>query len=502
MPPFRFEPPPTGNSGTLGELLFRSNDAAAQAAAQKGQIWGRAAEQIGGSLGQLALAPSIQRREQRQAEMDNARLALQQEQVLEARRRREAEQEVGGILARNLGQDGLYNVQGMAEDLKRAPSVGHLAGPMLKDAITLNETLTTHRQQRAATEQGLINEAIEATMRTPSKTPDALAMALQQRVGPLLSRERASSFVQSLDQSSPESFEQSLITAWRGKPLREKLGQGDVMTETFPWDAKPREIAKGAEKIEPAIADDRKYMGIVARKRQGEDVSPEEEAYVYAYERKKDLSATKIQIGGQPDYVERYARELNKDPKDLTTAEIDAARKKYAAADDKPTVTRYQRAEVTINGEPVLANYDALTGKYHDLNTGQQLTGIDVKATADMRNKQAGRQLVAKSIEAIKDLGDRIITRVGPSQRAAALSRGAEAVFGNDPEFRTYQDARMALAGNLAVAQQGSRPSDADIKSIWLPLVPDPFRDTADSSRMKWDLLDRKSTRLNSSHRL
>ena len=116
-------------------------------------------------------------------------------------------------------------------------------------------------------------------------------------------------------------------------------------------------------------------------------------------------------------------------------------------------------------------------------------TGSAQPPTADMRNKAAGRELVAKSISAVQDLSQRIITKVGPTQRAEALKRGADAVFGNDAEFRTYQDARMGLAGNLAVAQQGSRPSDADIKAIWLPLVPDPYRDTADSAALKWDLI-------------
>jgi hypothetical protein len=110
-----------------------------------------------------------------------------------------------------------------------------------------------------------------------------------------------------------------------------------------------------------------------------------------------------------------------------------------------------------------------------------------------MRNKQEGRKLVGQSINAIKALSDKLITKVGPSQRADALKRGFDTVFGNDPEFRTYQDARMALAGNLAVGQQGSRPSDADIKAIWLPLVPDPYRDTKESADMKWALINTMS---------
>ena len=109
--------------------------------------------------------------------------------------------------------------------------------------------------------------------------------------------------------------------------------------------------------------------------------------------------------------------------------------------------------------------------------------------TSEMRSKANARQLVQTSIDAVKNLSDQIITKVGVAQRASAIKRGAEAVFGSDPQFRTYQDSRMALAGNLAVAQQGSRPSDADIKAIWLPLVPDPYRDTKESAEMKWAMI-------------
>ena len=157
--------------------------------------------------------------------------------------------------------------------------------------------------------------------------------------------------------------------------------------------------------------------------------------------------------------------------------------------DPQPPAQRFSPREVTINGQSVTANYDAQTGKYHHVDTGEVLAGVQAAPTADMRNKVEGRKLVKKSIGAIETLSRTIITKVGPAQRAQAIQRGAEAVFGNDPEFRTYQDARMALAGNLAVAQQGSRPSDADIKAVWLPLVPDPYRDTSESNEMKWRLI-------------
>ena len=116
--------------------------------------------------------------------------------------------------------------------------------------------------------------------------------------------------------------------------------------------------------------------------------------------------------------------------------------------------------------------------------------GLKQPDTADMRNKEAGKKTAALAVKAVRDLGSTIITKVGPSQRIDAIARGAEAIWGTDPEFRTYQDSRMALAGTLAVEQQGSRVSDADVKALWLPMVPDAYRDTAESYKLKWDLID------------
>lgn len=116
--------------------------------------------------------------------------------------------------------------------------------------------------------------------------------------------------------------------------------------------------------------------------------------------------------------------------------------------------------------------------------------GLQQPDTADMRNKEAGKRTAARAVDAVKTIGARVITKVGPAQRMDAIKRGAEAVFGNDPEFRTYQDSRMALAGTLAVEQQGSRVSDADVKALWLPMIPDAYRDTSESYKLKWDLIN------------
>jgi hypothetical protein len=144
----------------------------------------------------------------------------------------------------------------------------------------------------------------------------------------------------------------------------------------------------------------------------------------------------------------------------------------------KPRAIRENRAFYSINGENVLLTQEEASQR-----------GADPPPTADMRNKTEGRRLVRASIVAIEDLSKEIIGKVGPQQRLDAIKRGTAALAGYDAAFRTYQDARRALAGNLAVAQQGSRPSDADISAVWLPLVPDAYSDTRESAEMKWDLI-------------
>lgn len=117
-------------------------------------------------------------------------------------------------------------------------------------------------------------------------------------------------------------------------------------------------------------------------------------------------------------------------------------------------------------------------------------SGASQAPTADMRNKEAARPAVQRGIQSVRNLGQSIFTKVGPAQRAEAMRRGVDAVFGNDPVFRTYQDARMATAGALAVEQQGARVSDDDVKALWLPMIPDAYRDTKESWDLKWGLID------------
>ena len=131
-----------------------------------------------------------------------------------------------------------------------------------------------------------------------------------------------------------------------------------------------------------------------------------------------------------------------------------------------------------------------------DRSTGQARPVFDAQGnviaqapTAEMRNRERVKDMATRSVDAIRALSQKVITKRGVAQRATAAGRSVESALGKDPEYRTYQDARMALAGNLAVLQQGSRPSDADIRAIWLPMVPDVFADTDESAGMKWGLI-------------
>ena len=117
--------------------------------------------------------------------------------------------------------------------------------------------------------------------------------------------------------------------------------------------------------------------------------------------------------------------------------------------------------------------------------------------TAEMRNRQDSLKGLVPMLRNLRAMSEKIIQRVGPAQRFNATLRGLEAVAGSDPDFRVYQDFRGGLAAMIAVATQGSRPSDADVFRSALPLIPTPYKDTRESAKTKWDLIfDMFRTRL------
>ena len=187
------------------------------------------------------------------------------------------------------------------------------------------------------------------------------------------------------------------------------------------------------------------------------------------------------QAAGQPAYKAPQAPEPLHPvgPKGILTPRSQAAGQPAFRPPQREPQGSYQWAKDPKTGAVRLMSADEI-----------RAIGAGQPDTADMRNKEAGKKTAAIAVKAVRDLGAGIFTKVGPAQRIDAIKRGAEAIWGTDPEFRTYQDSRMALAGTLAVEQQGSRVSDADVKALWLPMVPDAYRDTKESYDLKWKLID------------
>lgn len=214
------------------------------------------------------------------------------------------------------------------------------------------------------------------------------------------------------------------------------------------------ERAAAAEKREQEEFDARKAAGNLGGDRAGS-------AFIQKYEA----------------YVKLQEAELGRK---LTPAEAKQAWAKVQAD---------ERASTLNDSDRLLSPNEAGTLDVPYGTTRAGAAGREAK-TVDQRNKEVARGKVEMAIGALEDLGKKVITEKNAAiQRAKATGRAIETVLGDDPDFRAYQASRMALAGNLAVAQQGSRPSDADIRSIWLPLVPDAFKDTIASSAALWQMI-------------
>ena len=185
--------------------------------------------------------------------------------------------------------------------------------------------------------------------------------------------------------------------------------------------------------------------------------------------------------------IEAFKESEGRDP---TAGEMFALRKEVA--NQSSNVPSFQSQTVMDGGKEVKANYNPRTGQFTRVD-GTPIENPLPPPTSDAKTRGEARNNATRAVDVLQALSGSIITRVGPSQRADAIKRGASAVFGNDPQFRAYDDARFALAGNLAVLQQGSRPSDADIKAIWVPMVPSPYSDTSESAAIKWEMIRQMS---------
>lgn len=114
---------------------------------------------------------------------------------------------------------------------------------------------------------------------------------------------------------------------------------------------------------------------------------------------------------------------------------------------------------------------------------------IPVGETADMRNRKAARERMSPTINSARQLSQKVITETAAVvQRAKASGMSVDAALRGHPTYQAYQAGRSALAVNLAVAKQGSRPTEADVQ-IELMQIPDVFSDPVETAALKWAML-------------
>lgn len=202
---------------------------------------------------------------------------------------------------------------------------------------------------------------------------------------------------------------------------------------------------------------------------------------------RKQQPETPASLGSDyAQFLARWAKEkYDTTPDKLTASQELEGRRAYGRADDAAQRPPVPIVIQTGQGPQLLDRNSGTARPIFDAHGNQ----VGLAPTAEMQNRAAVRETATRSVDAIRELSQKVISKRGIAQRATSVGRSVESVLGSDPEYRTYQDARMSLAGNLAVLQQGSRPSDADIKAIWLPMVPDVFKDTDQSAAMKWSLV-------------
>jgi len=181
--------------------------------------------------------------------------------------------------------------------------------------------------------------------------------------------------------------------------------------------------------------------------------------------------------------------------------------KKYGS--DRTGFRKYQASQsqqgrVSVYGQTTAQNPSVIWGDdpekpgkqkpYRYNESTRELEDIGITKTPVTAATKAEARINAKNyIAELKKISERLITNpTALAQRIEAIKRGGAAAVANDPDYRTYQDLRESLAATLAVAEQGARVSDYDVRGIYLPGVPDLFKDTSDSASMKWKLINIK----------
>ena len=128
----------------------------------------------------------------------------------------------------------------------------------------------------------------------------------------------------------------------------------------------------------------------------------------------------------------------------------------------QPAITRYSRATMTdAEGHPVETNFDALTGKYSDPDTGRILTGLRPPPIVTGGLGAAAVQLRAErtaaalnSVEKLKSLAPK--RRPGPIGIAQGAGEVVKGYAGYSTKTRQYQALIQPTAMQMAAAIQGA----------------------------------------------
>lgn len=161
---------------------------------------------------------------------------------------------------------------------------------------------------------------------------------------------------------------------------------------------------------------------------------------------------------------ERRARErrLERRLTPQEVADLDREiRTEIKALPNPPPIQRFSRAEVTNErGELVEANYDATTGTYTDVNTGERLRNLTPKPSAgglggaaiQLRTQRTAAAL--NSLERLKQLAP--VRRPGPAGIAQGVGQVLKGYAGYNTKARQYQALIQPTAMQMAAAIQGA----------------------------------------------
>lgn len=157
---------------------------------------------------------------------------------------------------------------------------------------------------------------------------------------------------------------------------------------------------------------------------------------------------------------------VNQNGKPVFVPEGQAAGLEPYQKPDKPQaapVTRYSRATVTgPDGQPMEANYDAVTGGYYNVDTGERIKGVKPPPTSSggglgmaaiqLRNKRAASAL--NSIERLQKLAP--VRGPGLGGIVQGMGQVAAGTLGYNTQARQYQALLQPTAMQMAAAIQGA----------------------------------------------